>query len=1365
MKPFSLEEFGDSYAEDMRQLLGQAREAAAGLNAGPCLADDDDALHSAFAALRDLVDQAPPTDAVASALLLSSLTLWQSMGAAHAGLAVVARGVGPVVDELELMLELELANESDEASGMADSLKHRVTAWQALVENLSATAPDQPSFGDPGDTLASIARSIRERLAPIGQQTSKSASALAATLTRAFHSIRGTSENLKVASLARAAAALETLWEAVQIRFNAYQRDAGRICQRLTGCGELLDPTDTLTADRRDEIAQILEDADVFALTDGDGDGADISFEPSESIFASAMFSSTMGDSFGGGDPAESVAVDPELIAIFREEALTCVEPIDGHLRVLTGRPGDHGSLSELERLYHQLKGAAATVGMTGVQQQALFLEELFETLASAQTPISARQLEEARTRSEAIFAAIQVSFPAAGKAPKVHDEASVLPELSTIFAEEGAAACDEIELYLQQIRNVPDGTQRPDLLAELRGLLHRLKGSALISGAAEFAAEAARLQGICEDDSRIGTAIEEVTASLPRLRGLLAKFAGYSGMADSIAAVPSELEQEFPLAQVPVEVDTTSGLWDAFLEETPEILEAIERDLHALEESDTPKVVLQNLLRNHHTLKGALNTVSLDPLGAIVHQIEDMLEHLGGADVLPPTDRLSGLMFQAVDSIRMNLRVCAEGYVEVRPGYFEARVAEFIGRRSPPVASSAPALRAGHSTGAAAGSTARAESSDHGSRSKTAATEQRHVRVSAERLDGLMNLVGELVVSRARMERRVASLKGLLRELGTSRQRLSDTIDHFREQYEFYGLTGQRIRSREVAVVGSRTAGGHSGWTPTSDHGEGDAHFTELEMDRYEDINILARSLGEIDSDISDLQTQISREVDRFSEESESFSTITSGLQGEITTARMIPVDHLFLRARRPIRDAAQREHKSVRAVTSGEYVNLDKTIVDDLYTPLLHLVRNAVSHGIESEAIRLARGKDPTGTVSLSARQESGQIVIDVTDDGGGLDLAKLRRKGIERGLIPADLPDDHPRIAELIFVSGLSTKDEVTGVSGRGVGCDVVRREIERMNGHIRVQTAPGRGTTFSITMPLTLAIYRALLVKSQGKTYALPLNFADRTMAIDDRQVVTSAGVDRVEVDGDFVAIRDLSALLRINRGGERAESLVLLRLGERRICLGVDEVLGQEEIVVKSLGDVLSSHPMFSGVTISGDGELVLIMDVPGLFETLGDFKIASIDGSLPTADGQGETAKAYGGSRPVRVLYVDDSLSVRKAAEKFLTSLGVEVSMAVDGVDGMDKLRQGSFDLVFTDLEMPRLHGFDLIRDIRFIPQFHDLPVVVVTSRSGDKHRAQATKLGATDYVTKPFTQETLEKMLVQLVHATREGNRLVCKG
>jgi chemosensory pili system protein ChpA (sensor histidine kinase/response regulator) len=466
------------------------------------------------------------------------------------------------------------------------------------------------------------------------------------------------------------------------------------------------------------------------------------------------------------------------------------------------------------------------------------------------------------------------------------------------------------------------------------------------------------------------------------------------------------------------------------------------------------------------------------------------------------------------------------------------------------------------------------------------------------------------------------------------------------------------------------------------------------------------------------------------------------------------VPLSLLFSRLRLPLRDAAMRVSKQARLVVQDEGVSLDKAISDALFPALLHLVRNAVAHGIESPVARREAGKEESGLLSLHARNDRGQVVIEIRDDGAGLQLQKLRQRGIAAGLVEEE-------VGEAVFAPGLSTDETASDVSGRGRGCEIVKQVVERLGGSIAVDSTPGAGTSFVLTLPISMAIGSGLVVRSGNSAFAFPLHFAEHLIPVDEQEIVESAGERRVRVGATLVPVKSMAALL-----GQPVPAtpgpLIVLRPGADRFALSFDAVVGQEELVVKPLGPPLAGHPLFAGVCLRGSGEMVLVVDVPGMAQALrgkpGVMVIRGVPGPAKPPPVRSPVRLVPPVARAKRVLFVDDSLSVRKVAQQVLTGLGVEVVLAVDGLDALAQLRETTVDLVFTDLEMPRMHGFELIRELRVLAAYKELPIVVVSSRVGNKHQEQAKALGATAYLAKPFTARSLDAMLALYVRPDGRG-------
>lgn len=1159
-----------------------------------------------------------------------------------------------------------------------------------------------------------------------------------------------------------------------------------------------------------------------------------------------------------GGEPSHAspthAEVQRELLEIFQQEAREAVVSLQGYFDALSNDPSNPAPAAPLERVYHTLKGAAATVGLSEVSGRAEALQHRAEALIVATGPIEARTLGALIEDTNRLFAlagldAIAITSRVPTAPVRGHDTHAV-SAIRRDFINEAKEIHEQASRLLAELSSPSGAKFEQSIIATLGPLFHRLKGSALVASETQIAALAERLELGCENvpapstaelslglakiavklglshqksspaatsadpaaaaavrasfqaearellegalrisgdlsgtnDSLVASAQQELARVFHHLRGsagivredsianeayeleglllgeggiepptlnainerlaaLRARFGSDSGGAAALSSQPRARS-----VRETVDLSAAEPLWQTFTAECAELMEAIERGCLSLEDSTAPKEHLRSLMRTFHTLKGVINTIGLVPTGRILHRIEDLLETLLDAAILPPARRIASLLLEAQAEVRRNLKEAPSGWVETSLDRLEQRIAALLAARNELSQASSRTARSEEIESAR--SSRRSEGSLDG-------PDRRVIRVSTQRLDSLMNLAGELVVSRSRLNNRVERLRHLQTDLVRGSRRLLQTVDAFREEHEFANLDGRRRDNLSFASDGNAALA----LPPPDVDGSPRAAwsgFSELELDRYEGIHVLTRSLVELTSDFSDMYGQLSRGLTALTDDSDVVGAIVSGIQTEVTQARMVPLDVLFQRLRLPLRDAAMREKKEIRVVVRGEDVPVDKTIADALFQPLLHLVRNAVVHGIEGAEVRARAGKPRVGTIELLARQESGQIVIEVKDDGAGLNLPALRARGIEMGLLSSDVNVDDPSVRELVFAQGLSTHHSVDDVAGRGVGGEVVKRAVERLNGSIRLESRPEQGTAFLIRLPLTLAITRALVVRGGEQFFAIPLHFAERIIDAHEQEIVTQGDLRRIKLDDTFMPIRAWGDFLGAD-GRVSAGPVLVLRVGDARMALQVDQIVAYEEIVVKGLGTLLTGHPSFAGVTIRGTGQLVLIIDVPSLVEAKGSALIkrpALVRGGEkrtlvePVIDEAKKPAAPSSSSRPVRVLFVDDSVSVRKVAEMQLRTLGAEVVVAVDGMDAMSKLRENQIDLLFTDLEMPRMHGYELIRELRFLPAYKDLPIIVVTSRSGQKHQDQARQLGANEYITKPFTVQVLQAAL-----------------
>jgi chemosensory pili system protein ChpA (sensor histidine kinase/response regulator) len=605
------------------------------------------------------------------------------------------------------------------------------------------------------------------------------------------------------------------------------------------------------------------------------------------------------------------------------------------------------------------------------------------------------------------------------------------------------------------------------------------------------------------------------------------------------------------------------------------------------------------------------------------------------------------------------------------------------------------------------------------------------------ERLDSLMNLVGELMIVRSRLDRRLAQLDQVSQLLLASRSRLGQVGRDF----EFRRHTATRL---------PRTSGLGSGEDSLRDISE---VFADLEFDRYDDVNILARSVAEMSADVGEVQSQHATLLRGIREDTAQIQRLTAALRKEITRARMVPIGRLFTRVAQQVREAARATGKVVALTVRGETAEVDNSVIEQVADPLLHLIQNAIDHGIETPAEREQVGKPAEGRLTLSASQAGGFVLVEVEDDGRGIDAELLRRRAVERSLLPAaDAAGLSDRDAlNLIFVTGFSTASAVTRTSGRGVGLDVVRTNVSRLNGEIHVETESGRMTRFVLKLPLTVAIADALMVRCGSDVLAFPLTAVSVMRPVAPSEIVRANGRETLRLDDQTIDVVRLDEVLGL-RGTPPSMRLpvVVLRGGGRPFGVVVDELLGKEEIVIKSLGAFLEGVGPYSGATISGEGRVILLIDPTILREAAA----APVLSTLPSiSEEHGAELEA---ERP-RILLVDDSVSIRKFVGQMLEKAGFRVVTAIDGQDALQRLTEQAVDVVITDLEMPRLNGYALIEDLRRRTTTRDIPVIVLTTRAGAKHVELAHRLGVQHYVAKPVEEQSFIR-LVESVAAAPSG-------
>lgn len=842
----------------------------------------------------------------------------------------------------------------------------------------------------------------------------------------------------------------------------------------------------------------------------------------------------------------------------------------------------------------------------------------------------------------------------------------------------------------------------------------------------------------------------------------LEAQSAGAAGPADM---EPVEDEDAAPTGsyfdRLPSDDEVPDEILEFFQPEADEHFQIVSDCLLSLEGSRSAEEI-NRLFRAIHTVKGSASQVGLRRLGAIAHRVEDMIGRMRDG-LLDATPDVVDLCLESLDILKKCLHRQWKNESEMRAGVDSllARIAEF-----------APEETEEGESAAALAATAPAESvsaapSSQTPQKKPAGQEpaSKSVRISLGRLDRMMNNVGELVINRTRMVGRVSELRRLIETLSFSKERLQDKVAEFQDKYEFNRISNSRLLNpgpgaRSVTptpdMLTSAAAGDTSFWS----------EFSELEMDRYDDFNILSRSMAEISADVNEVLSQLEGFSGRVEGDIDEFTKLAHRLQDQITAARMVPIGTLYSRLTRAVRDAAKSAGKQVEIGLAGGDTELDNNIIQQIADPLVHLVRNAVAHGLETAVDRSAAGKSSTGSVTLRAYHRGNHIYVEVEDDGRGIDYERVKQSAIDRSLVSPETADrlTERDLREMLFHPGFSTAPTKTELAGRGVGLDVVRANLQALNGEIEIQSKAGEGTRFTLKVPLTLIISPALFVRCGNTTFALPLAVVEEIRRIRADEIEDVGGKLLTKVRDVVTEVIRLDSYLGLPplEASNGFFRMVLANTGDRQIGLIVEEVLGKDEIVIKNLGEYLRRVKLFPGTTIAPDGSLILLIDLNRMVVTEpGERRTVQANASAARIFAPGSAAIARGTipadaidrvQQERVVVIADDSISVRKFVGRMLEKAGYRVELASDGLEAAELVAQHGCHLVITDLEMPRMTGYELMVQLRQSPATRRIPVMVVTSRAGAKHRDRAIKEGAAAFLTKPVQEEQLLHAVEQLI-------------
>ncbi|WP_425480011.1 response regulator [Aerolutibacter ruishenii] len=779
---------------------------------------------------------------------------------------------------------------------------------------------------------------------------------------------------------------------------------------------------------------------------------------------------------------------------------------------------------------------------------------------------------------------------------------------------------------------------------------------------------------------------------------------------------------------------DLDTELVDIFVEEGVDLLDHSDSLLAQLRETPTEREALAGLQRDLHTLKGGARMAGIMAVGDLGHVMESLLEAVVenrrelGRDGVPLLergfDRLHTMVTRVGErrAIAMPSVLIAEfearAWGEAPIGataadipwtdtVVPAEVEEEAANVGTPALTHLPPQAAAplKPLSAPIGDATAVDEDDIGVRAP-----QEQVRIRADLLDRLVNYAGEVAIYRARLEQQLGAFRSSIAEMEQTNLRVRDLLRRLEIETEAQIVARYQ---REETV---------------------DATFDPLELDRFSTLQQLSRALAESAAD----QTSLQGTLDDLTRQYETLllqqSRVSSELQEGLMRTRMVPFDGLLPRLRRVVRQAAAELGKQVQLKLEGTHGELDRNVLERMTAPLEHMLRNSVAHGLEKPGERRKAGKPDEGVIRIALHREGSEVVIEVVDDGRGLDRTAIRRRGEERGLVRPDAMLSDVLLDQLILEPGFSTATEVSKLAGRGVGMDVVASEVRQLGGTLDIHSTPGQGVNFTLRLPQTLAVTQAVFVKIGETTFAVPIASVSGVGRIARDQLQDEGASYRY--GGEDYAIHDLGRL--VGHAPAKAEGhmqmpVLLVRSGDLRAAVTIDQIVGNREIVVKPVGPQVASVPGIFGATIMGDGSVVVILDVAPLVRR----QVVLPREAEPLAPGFEQRGVPL-------VMVVDDSITMRKVTGRVLERANFEVATAKDGLDALERMAEIVPDLMLLDIEMPRMDGYELATAMKADPRLRNVPIIMITSRTGEKHRERAFEIGVNRYLGKPYQEPEL---------------------
>lgn len=1059
---------------------------------------------------------------------------------------------------------------------------------------------------------------------------------------------------------------------------------------------------------------------------------------------------------------ASDETIDQELLTIFLEEAVGVLQTIARSAAASRSDAANLGELTVIRRAFHTLKGSGRMVGLLRFAEAALAVEQVINLWVREERPPSESLFElisfahgefaewirrlrlgrpqfdpqpildkaEQVRRSEPAPPATLVPDAARATPPPAEAAASpaadgvgasaenrvsigsisISASLFAVFTNEARQHIETLERELARAAADPAEKVRDELVRAahtLAGICGTVQIAAMydLGGALEAALLRLQRYGERMDAPGLALANESVGALKLMYAGVMERavpgtaaslIERLGAMAERVrpaaedavqpgAAIAELEEQEDDRRQRRLEDEVDAQLLPVFLDEAAELAPQIGALLRAWRLQPTSLDPARALQRALHTLKGSARMTGVMSVGELTHEMETRVENAVALNVTPPQ------LFDDLEAAYDRMGLLLERQQRVA-GVEPSAVAPAV----PAVASAAPAEDADTRM------PLREEGRTHGM-----------MRVRADALEKLVNEAGEVAITRSRIETEMRGLKAAMTELTENVARLR------RELREIEIAAESQLASRMLATQ------------------EAEKQFDPLEFDRYTRFQELTRMMAESVNDVATVQQTLHKVADDTDAALAAQARLNRELQQDLMRIRMVPIGSIADRLHRIVRQTSKELGKRANLDIRGANVELDRSALERITGPLEHLLRNSLIHGLEMPQARRAQGKAEMGEIALEVRQEGNEVTLLLVDDGAGLDLERIRAKAIDQGLIGSGESRSDQELSELIFVPGLSTADQVSALAGRGVGMDVVKNEVSGLGGRIELAAVAGRGTSVTIRLPLTTAVIQAVLVRVGGRTYALPAVMIDQVQQMRFEQLARAKQSGAVEWAGRRYPLHSLLAMLGEHPAVPAAEQrrytpVLLIRSGVDAIAVEVEDMLGNQEVVVKNIGPQLARVPGIAGATVLGTGEIVLILNPVPL-------------ASRP-AQSLAWASRAQPPSAPVqrKVMVVDDSLTVRKITGRLLSREGYVVLTAKDGVDALEQLAEVVPDVMLVDIEMPRMDGFDLTRNVRGDARLKGVPIIMITSRTAEKHKSYAMDLGVNAFLGKPYREDEL---------------------